>query len=248
MSRQLLLHLRSHHLLPPHILEQFNHLRIATQIHGFYSTKFPLWKLGYFLGEEWLEDEVLDGLAEFLYFKTAATSIPLGIPPPFLYLPTSFFNDARVLFHVDSGVRKYSPNLEALRQRLWCTSVDSLGFLEYETNHFSGYITKDFHSLQHADSMHRAPAEDLLPVLQWVLSGLSIGVPSVVESATIDRQGGDIGEGSCAIAAHNFLACSVDPTLNRWSAPTSRKVRDDLLRDFCIYNQVSSKTTGVGLT
>ena len=245
MSCQLLLHLRSHHLLPPHILEQFGHLTIAVQICGFYSTKFPLWKLGYFLGEEWLEDEVLDGLAEFLYFKTAATSVPLGIPPPFLYLPTSFFNEARALFHVDCGVRNYSLNLEALRQRLQHTSVNTLGFLEYATNHFSGYITKDFHSLKHADSMHRGPPKDLLPVLRWILSGLSIGVPSVVEPVTIDRQGQGGGEGSCAIAAHNFLACSVDSMLNRWSAPTSRKVRNDLLWDLCIYNQVSSMTVGV---
>ena len=64
--------------------------------------KFPLWKLGYFLSEEWLQDEVLDGLAELVYFKTAATAVPNNTtpnqPPTFLYLPTSILNEARALF------------------------------------------------------------------------------------------------------------------------------------------------------
>ena len=228
------------------MLEQFSHLTIASPIHGFYSTKFPLWKLGYFLEEEWLQDEVLDGLAELLYFKTAATNVPLGVPPSFLYFPTSFFTEARHLFHMNNGPHRYSPNLEALRQRLQCTTVKHFGFLEYATNHFSGYILQASHVLQHGDSMHRMPAEDVLPILQWLLRGLDISTPTAVEPGVVDRQGQFGGEGSCAIAAHNFLACTVDPTLDRWSALTSRKARDALLCDLCIYNQVSLKTAGVG--
>ena len=94
LAHQLLLHLHSYNILPPHILQRFSHYAITSPINGFYSMKFPLWKLGYFLGEEWLQDEVLDGLAKLMYFKTAATAVPnnttLNQPPTFLYLPKGY--------------------------------------------------------------------------------------------------------------------------------------------------------------
>lgn len=63
------------HLLPPDILEQFSHLAIAIQIHGFHSTKFPLWKLGH-LGEEWGGggESLINGLLATSYFKLGELS------------------------------------------------------------------------------------------------------------------------------------------------------------------------------
>jgi hypothetical protein len=55
-------------------LQHFSRYTITSPINGFHSTKFPLWKLGYFLDEEWLQDEVLDGLAKLVYFKAVATA------------------------------------------------------------------------------------------------------------------------------------------------------------------------------
>ena len=95
LAHRLLLHLHSYDILPPHVLQKFSRYAITSTINGFYSTKFPLWKLGYFLDEEWLQDEVLDGLAELVYFKAAATdNTTLSCPPTFLYLPTSILSKA----------------------------------------------------------------------------------------------------------------------------------------------------------
>jgi hypothetical protein len=244
LAHRLLLHIRSNNILPSHVIQRFSHYAITSPINGFYSTKFPLWKLGYFLGEEWLQDEVLDALAELVYFKAAITtsSVPDSTAPTFLYLPTSLFNEARVLFH-GTAKRQYGPNLEALRQRIQCTTIDHIGFLDYNTNHYSGYILTAFQHLQHGDSLHRAPAKDILPILEWILSGLDTGSPGVAEPGIMDLQGRGGGDGSCAIAAHNFIACVADSTLNRWTSPTSRDVRDQLLRELCIYHKFASDST-----
>jgi len=97
------------------ILEKFGCLGITSPVHGLYSTKFPLWKLGYFLREEWLEDLVLDGLAEIQYFKAGDMLVPIGMSPRFLFLPTSFMNDAQLLYHQED-THQYSPKLRALQE------------------------------------------------------------------------------------------------------------------------------------
>ena len=169
LARRLLLHLHSYDILPPHILQRFRNYAITSPINGFYSTKFPLWKLGYFLSEEWLQDEVLDGLAELVYFKAAATAVSEsdttqatpGHPPTFLYLPTSILNKAQALFN-QTGGREYGPNLEALRQRIQSTAhmwpVTHIGFLDCSMEHYSGYLLTAFQHLQHGDLLHRLPA------------------------------------------------------------------------------------------
>lgn len=244
LSHQLFQHLCSHNLLPSPLLQKFGRLNITSPVHGLYSTKFPLWKLGYFLEEEWLQDEVLDGLAELVYFQAGANSVHIGASPSALYLPTAFMNEARILFH-EKGTRQYSPELQALRERIQRTNVNQIGFLDYSTNHYSSYMLEAFCVLQHGDSMHRDPASDVVPILQWVFSGLSIGGPISVQPGFIDRQGRGGGDGSCGIAAHNFIACAIDPTVSRWMAPSSREVRNSLLRELCIYNDIASEAAGV---
>lgn len=211
---------------------------------GLHSTKFPLWKLGYFLGEEWLQDSVLDGLAEIQYFKAGAMSGPVGTSPPYLFLPTSFMIEARRLFYLEE-FRGYSREIQAIRERIQHSNVTQIGFLDYSTNHYCSYVIKAFHSLQHGDSMHGEPANDVLVILDWVFSGLGKDLPASVETGIMDRQGRGDGDGSCAIAAHNFIACEMDPTLQRWRARSSRDFRDNLLRELCLYNYAASETAGV---
>ena len=246
LACRLLLHLRSYNILPPHVLQHFGRFTITSPINGFHTTKFPLWKLGYFLDEEWLQDEVLDGLAELTYFKAAATATPndTSRPPTFLYLPTSILREARALFS-QTGGRDYGPNIRALHQRIQSTTVTHIGFLDCGVNHYSAYLLTAFRHLQHGDSLHRVPASDILPILQWILAGLETESPAVIESGIMDLQGRDGGDGSCAIAAHNFIACAADSALNRWTSPNSRKVRDQLLHELCIYHEVASEVEGV---
>ncbi|TFK33806.1 hypothetical protein BDQ12DRAFT_657550, partial [Crucibulum laeve] len=61
---------------------------ITMAIRGFYITQFPLWKLGYLLDETWVEEDILNAMAELVYFKAAAGEIQLKTAPSFLFLPT----------------------------------------------------------------------------------------------------------------------------------------------------------------
>ena len=70
-------------------------------------------------------------------------------------------------------------------------------------------------------------------------------IPNACESGIMDLQGQGGGDGSCAIAAHNFIACVADSALKRWTSPSSREVRDQLLRELCIYHEVASEVSGV---
>ena len=93
--------------------------------------------------------------------------------------------------------------------------------------------------------MHHLPASDILPILQWILSGLQTDTLAAVEPGIMDLQGQGGGDGSCAIAAHNFIACAADSTLNCWTSPSSRAVRDQLLYELCVYHEVASGVAGV---
>ncbi|KIJ19113.1 hypothetical protein PAXINDRAFT_69699 [Paxillus involutus ATCC 200175] len=72
----------------------FGKEHILCKIQGFHVTDFPLWKLGCLLDENWLEEDVLNALAELLYFRIAEKPDTAA----FLFLPMSFFNDARQLY------------------------------------------------------------------------------------------------------------------------------------------------------
>ena len=93
--------------------EEFLRQPICSHILGFHITKFPLWKLGNLLGETWVEEDVMNAIAELTYFTAATFSS--GSPnttPAYLYLPTHFFSDASRLYQQDS--KTYSSELVAL--------------------------------------------------------------------------------------------------------------------------------------
>ena len=69
---------------------------VAIQIHGFYSTKFPIWKRGYLLGEEWggSGGELINGL-----LATWANVIQVSWPVSWIWLPwTNLLSDR--LYHL----------------------------------------------------------------------------------------------------------------------------------------------------
>ncbi|KAJ7132732.1 hypothetical protein C8R46DRAFT_923898, partial [Mycena filopes] len=86
-ARALVVHLSSVPLLSPPTLDHFLNLAIRKPIVGFCVTDFPLWKLSCLLGEQWLHEDVLNALAELLYFSQAAVS-PADAPTT-LILPTT---------------------------------------------------------------------------------------------------------------------------------------------------------------
>ncbi|KAJ7767556.1 hypothetical protein B0H14DRAFT_2402754 [Mycena olivaceomarginata] len=118
------LHLHSIPLVSSNQLDHFLGLLIRLPIFGFCVADFPLWKLSCLLGEEWLHEDVLNALAELLYFTQAADSSSEMPWPSTLILPTHFLNDAKYLF--DQSQLSFSPNLAALRRQLKTTSVDKV--------------------------------------------------------------------------------------------------------------------------
>ena len=67
------------------LLDEF----ITTPIVGFHVTAFPLWKLGYLLNKSWLEEDLMNTMAELCYNHIVIERTD------FIYLPTLAFNDAR---------------------------------------------------------------------------------------------------------------------------------------------------------
>ncbi|KAJ7674380.1 hypothetical protein B0H14DRAFT_2423848 [Mycena olivaceomarginata] len=190
-------------------------LPISLPIFGFHITDFPLWKLSCLLGEEWLHDDVLNALAELLYFSLAANS-PSGAPST-LVLPTHCLLDAKYLF--DESSHSFSANLSALRARIRSTSVESIFAFNCTSNHYSLYSTMGISELEHSDSLHLQPDSNVLAIFQWLLLGTGFTTPTLVKSLAVPRQA--TGLGSCGIAALNFVESRVDNNVGSWKTSTS---------------------------
>ena len=124
-----------------HLLDEF----ITAPIVGFHVTAFPLWKLGYLLDESWLEEDLMNAMAELCYIVIERTD--------FIYLPTLAFNDARWLYHSSSHI--YGPNLTALHTLLDKDVISTIAFGIWDTNHYHGFIyDSPSVTLLHGNSRH----------------------------------------------------------------------------------------------
>lgn len=225
------------------VVEKFKRACIMSPVSGFFVTAFPLWQLGCLLNENWLEEDVLNSMAELLYFRTAATTSQ-GNDPSFIFLPTTFFNDARRLYQ--ESPRQYSSNIRDLRSRLRASSFTSAGFLICENDHFSGYYYRCHVPplLEHGDSMGGAITPEALPIFQWTLSGLDCVPPSSVVSTRVPRQ--KMAVGSCGVAAHNFVESHINPGVPQWTDKSSDSFRQVALRDLILFHSIAVDHDGVG--
>ncbi|KAJ7763798.1 hypothetical protein B0H16DRAFT_1718439 [Mycena metata] len=181
-------------------LDRFLSQCIHAKIFGFHVTDFPLWKLGCLLGEELLHEGALNALTELLFFSTAAVSH--DVDPTTIILPTSVLRDARYLYA--QSPRLLSSNLDDLHTRLRSTRIHRLYALDCISNHYSSYRDNTPSKvLDHADSLNASDGTQVLPVLQWILSGTGRSIPGAVGSAGTAQQ--SAGSGSCGIAALNFI-------------------------------------------
>ncbi|KAF9488057.1 hypothetical protein BDN71DRAFT_1436402 [Pleurotus eryngii] len=228
--------------LPAASLVHFQQQRVSAPIHGFFGSAFPLWKLGCLLDENWLEEDVLNAIAEITYFREAAWSpVPTRIPS-ILYLPTSFFNDTNQLF---TG-HLYSSELLNLWCRLEQTAISAIGFIVWHADHFAVYYTAGAGQLYHGDSLSPPPHMELLEMLKWVFDGLwsEFEAPGEIIQGTVERQGsGNGGGGSCGMAAHNFIESSIDPTVPRWQGQYSANFQMRMLLDPIIYHEIATMST-----
>lgn len=216
--------------LSPFLLRDFEQYRIMDPISGFYITEFPLWKLGCLLGENWLEEDVQNVLAEMLYFRNSATHDDHS----FVYLPTLFFNDARRLFHAQPRV--YNNNIRNLRLRLSCTPATQIASQICVSDHYSSTFYHNIGSIEYGDSLQRSPPNDFLSIFCWVFGDLDYSLPHEIIEGEIALQC-DGGFGSCGVAAHNFVECRANDGVLAWDPDSSDRIRNGMLRDLLIYHR-----------
>jgi hypothetical protein len=193
------------------------------------------------LDENWVDEDILNGMAELLYFQLAA-ALP-DTAPGFLFLPTSFFNDARHLYYAQTP-RIFSQNFVALRDRLHNSDVQSMGFIVWHNNHYAAYFYKRSESawLLHSDSQGLKPAPDVLEIFSWLLSGLSnYPIPQYIQEGARALQ--SVGSGSCGIAAHNFVESLANHSVPYWDDLTSPVFRQKALREMIVYHGVATEKT-----
>lgn len=213
-------------------VDRFEGQRIKALVSGFYGTDFPLWKLSSLLGEQWVEEDVLNGMAELLYFRTAARLGHTG----FKYLPTSILHDARDLYR--TVPRVYGSNLTSFRQLLRLEAVSSITSSVLHENHFHAmFYTSSDGSLKHGDSRHGESPADILSVFQWLLADIpGYQQPHEIKEDAINLQGEPGSNGSCAIAAHNFIEYRVTSDVPQWTPNTALSFRDQALTELLVYH------------
>ncbi|KAF8805824.1 hypothetical protein BYT27DRAFT_7103590, partial [Phlegmacium glaucopus] len=136
--------------------------------------------------------------------------------PVCLFLPTSFLSDARR--HYQSQPQQYTTEILDLRECLLLTAIQSISITSVFNNHYTAYV---YHVgstiIDHGDSLHQPPANDILDIISWVITGLGYPHVDTISSGTISKQGGfNGGDGSCGVAALNFIECYADEKLCQW--------------------------------
>ena len=231
MARSLYKHLADTQILPADIFDNLKSAQIAKPITGFYVAKFPLWKLGHLLDENWVDEDILNVAVELLYNHLASQR---KSTPTFLFLPTTFILDSCHLFQQQPRI--YSPEIQAIRTRLCSTSFESLGFISWSNNHYSAYFLKKTGKLEYGNSLGLPPSETV--VNAWALSNV-IDIDNPPTPIAVALQGAGGGEGSCGIAAFNFIECQANLSVRQW---TSDVFRDQMLWDLIVYHHIAENT------
>lgn len=251
MACSLMQHLESSDYELGSALDTFKKTPILLPIQGFFITAFPLWELGYLLDESWLHEDAFDALMELMYFRYYGHSLLTPESPihgsKFIILPSSFLSDTRRLYSLQP--RRFSIKIENIRQRISESKIDIVAIPSIRDNHFVGYVYRpEQPTIEHADSLGGPPESDILPILQWVFSGVMSEPIQTIESIRILLQGhGNGGKGSCGFAALNFLERSIEPTVAIWNGSLSKLFRSSALEDLLLYHYISSCNSSSGL-
>lgn len=236
-------------------LETFKNSLITSKIQGLCVSDFQLDKLGCLLGESWLEEDVFNSLLEFSYFRKAhyIRSSASGTEDPSntdcisdtILLPTSFLTDACTAYEASPAV--YTQEILAIRRRIASTSVKVVAMGRVHENHFTAFIYRRGSSvIEYGDSMHHSPPHHILPILQWVFLGIFQPEIKNIKSGVISKQGVGSGEGSCGLAALNFiqLAAETPKGLQPWTGSEARLYRDVALEGLLSFHHLATQSEG----
>jgi len=221
------------------LLSMLKQSPFTAKIRGFLVTECPLWKLECLLGERWLVEDIYNALLELCYFSQSSKELSAET----LLLPTSFLTDACHAYSLFP--RAYTPQILAFRHRVSNISVQSAAFSLVTDNHFTAYIfQRNSSTIKYGDSMHQTPPSYMLPILQWIFEGL-FNVTSIVPGA-IGMQGPGNGEGSCGVAAYNFIQTStgIERNMRKWSGNQAALFQKAALEDLLRYHQIANERDG----
>ena len=233
------------HLLLPQFSEiasavaDLKYTPILSAIQGLLTNDVPLWRLATLLNERWMDEDIFNALIEILYLghqaKISHLSYDAAIPSC-LFLPTSFLADARRHYH--GQPQQYTTEILDLRQRLLLTAVQSISITSVFDDHYTAYVYRvGSTTIDHGDSLHQPPADDILGIISWIIAGLGHPPIETISVGTISRQGGSNGgEGSCGIAALNFIECYSDNNLCQWEGSKSSLFQDVALQNLILYH------------
>jgi len=228
-------------------LQVFKDERLLSTITGIsIIPDLKLVRLACLLSERWLDEDVFNALLEliFLRHRFGVLATAAMYPPMSLFLPTSFFTDARTLYQTDQG----HPSLEILRlrHRVMTKNVGYIGFavVDVDGTHFTAFYHKiGTTHLVYGDSLGGEPPVDVLLIFNWAFSGALREPVETVVKGEVSRQGGTFGgEGSCGLSSLNFVEMVVNPSLNPWSGVKSATFRDAALEDLVQYHAVAKSS------
>lgn len=90
--------------------------------------------------------------------------------------------------------------------------------------------------------MHQPPADNILDIISWVFAGLGHPPVDTIGSGTISKQGGfNGGDGSCGVAALNFIECYTDTALRQWQGADSHLFWDMALQNLIHYHDSAAQ-------
>ena len=203
------------------------------------------------LNESYVEEDVFNALLELSYFRKASKNLALThelgepntvqLPPNYVILPTLFLADAFQAYELlDSP---YTNEIISLRKRIVETSVTVVGMGFIADSHYTAYIYHVGSSTVHyGDSLHGVPPSNMLSLLRWIFRGITEPIMNI-KPGTIGLQRSGSGEGSCGIAAHNFIEIMADlrEGVQPWRGPDAGIFRDAALEDLLRYNHAASQ-------
>ena len=239
-AHDLISHLSSSHFLDiTSAVAELRRTPILSTICGLSTNDVPLWRLATLLDERWMDEDVFNAIVELSYFKHQATISPFPHDPTIpvcLFLPTSFLSDARR--HYQSERQQYTTEILDLRQCLLLTAIRSISITSIFKNHYTAYVYHIGSTIvDHGDSLHQPPADDIVDIISWVIVGLGHPPIETISSGTISKQGNFHGrDGSCGIAALNFIECYADNNLCQWQGLDSHHFRDLALQNLIRYH------------
>ncbi|KAG2006002.1 hypothetical protein CC2G_002361 [Coprinopsis cinerea AmutBmut pab1-1] len=230
-------------LLAPRHAIKLGECPIRSPFQGLTITEFPLFKLGCLVGEEWLEEDIVNALCEFSYFKSHPF-ITNSSCPPHIILPTLFANEAATLFSstvstFNKDSLPFKSTMIGLQRRLKAYPFSNIHLITCDNKHYSVQTYCPATGiLQHCDSLGRSPPPFALPMFRALLSGNpDVPLPEHIAQVPVPMQ--SRASGSCGIAAFNFLQAQLAPDTLPWTDSSSEHHRMVALRDLALFHLVS---------